>query len=95
MLGGIDAIVKHKNKTIAKIGRTALSVSVNFSLKTVGIVNNEENLFLICKYFMLVNSVYHIYGRNKNKLWENILLYVIIFIIFLNTKAKIHQRGIL
>ena len=79
MLGGIGVIVKHNNKTIARIGKTALSVSVNFSLKTAGIVNNEENLFLICKYFILMHSVYHIYEINKNKLWENISLYVIIF----------------
>ena len=31
MLGGIGAIVKHNNNTIAKIGNTAFKVSVNFS----------------------------------------------------------------
>jgi hypothetical protein len=32
MLGGIGAIVKHSNKTMARIGSTAFRVSVNFSL---------------------------------------------------------------
>jgi hypothetical protein len=32
ILGGIGAIEKHKSKTITKIGMTAFSVSVIFSL---------------------------------------------------------------
>jgi hypothetical protein len=32
ILGGIGAIEKHKSKTITRIGTTAFSVSVNFSL---------------------------------------------------------------
>ena len=32
ILGGIGAIEKHSNSTIASIGMTAFSVSVNFSL---------------------------------------------------------------
>ena len=32
ILGGIGAMVKQSNKTMASIGMTALSVSVNFSL---------------------------------------------------------------
>ena len=33
-------------------------------------------------------SVYHIYETNKNKLWENISFYDIIFLIILSTKVK-------
>jgi len=49
ILGGIGAIVKHNNKTIASIGKTAFKVSFNFSfiidLLKCNIPNALPNIF--------------------------------------------------
>jgi hypothetical protein len=40
ILGGMGAIVKHRSNTIARIGRTAFSVSDSFSLNFERLKNN-------------------------------------------------------
>lgn len=51
MLGGIGAIVKQSNNTIAKIGNTAFRVSVNFSSNLDKLIN--KIYVFLSKYFYI------------------------------------------